>query len=135
MFDTYNPDGLNTITGMLYVPNANDDNGALLFNAEDWYDTFPSTTQTTGTVRSAKDLHGTVVRGFFRMHRAAKSAGYMGKIPSEFQSMFGGSSCYTGRSSVYSILSRYSLGPTLWTFPPRLFHRIARHPTSVQLNT
>jgi hypothetical protein len=63
--NTYNPDGLNMITGMLYVPNRNNKHGSLLFNAEDWYDTFPTATQTTGIVRNATNLNGAVSNGFF----------------------------------------------------------------------
>lgn len=119
--NTYNPDGLNTITGLLYLPAQNDGNGndgSLLFNAEDFYDTFPTATQTTGLVRDATKLNSTVTLGFYQMQGGAKGAGYMGTIPPEYQSKFKNAKYYTGWSSVYSILSRYSLGPTLFTFDP-----------------
>ena len=117
--NTYNPDGLNTITGLLYLLNqSNGNGGSLLFNAEDFYDTFPTATQTTGLVGDATKLNTTVTRGFYQMQGDAKSAGYMGTIPPEYQSKFANAKYYTGWSSVYSILSRYSLGPTLFTFDP-----------------
>lgn len=117
--NSYNPDELNTITGLLYLPNQNNNGGgSLLFNAEDFYDTFPTATQTTGLVRDATRLNTTVVPGFYQMQGNAKSAGYMGTIPLEYQSKFKNAKYYTGWSSVYSILSRYSLGPTLFTFDP-----------------
>ena len=50
------------------------------------------------------------------MDGAAQCAGYMGAIPEEWVAAFGGLSFYTGWSSVYSIISRYSIGPSLWTF-------------------
>jgi hypothetical protein len=117
--NTYNPDGLNTITGLLYLPNSDGSTGgSLLFNAEDFYDTYPTATQTTGVVRDAHQMNTTVAQGFFQMEGGAKSAGYMGSIPVEFRSKFNNAQYYTGWSSVYSILSRYSLGPTLFTFDP-----------------
>jgi hypothetical protein len=133
--NTYNPDGLNTITGLLYIPNddiSSGSGGSLLFNVEDFYDTYPTATQTTGLVRDATKLNSTVTRGFYQMMGAAQSAGYMGPIPPEYQTEFNGAKYFTGWSSVYSILSRYSLGPTLFTFDP--YTTISRQPPAI-INT
>nr|MBX2878398.1 hypothetical protein [Granulosicoccus sp.] len=103
-----NPQGVDRITGLYWL------DGSLIVNAEKWYDAGGNGTDTTLVVTDANNLAGNV-SGYFQMQGAANSAGYMGPIPEEWQSAFGASH-YTGWSSVYSIISRYSLGPSLWSF-------------------
>ncbi len=105
-----NPESLDRITGMLWV------DGALIVNAEQWYDAPGDNVDTTLVVDDANDLAG-ATQGCFELSGAAHSAGYMGPIPAEWQAGFG-ADFYTGWSSVYSIVSRYSVGPSLWTFAP-----------------
>ena len=112
LFDTVNnPDGINRVTGMLWY------NNALIVNAETWYDADGGNTDTTLVVENADNLTGSV-KGYFHLNGAANSAGYMGFIPADVQSLFGGAQYFSGWSSVYSIVSRYSFGPSLWTFHP-----------------
>ncbi|MBU1221913.1 hypothetical protein KKF34_10975 [Myxococcota bacterium] len=105
-----NPDGINRTTGMLYV------DGALIVNAENWYDAGGTATDTTLIVNDADNLAGET-DGFFKLSGRAHCGGYMGRIPEDFQNDFN-ATYYTGWSSVYSIVSRYSVGPSLWTFNP-----------------
>ena len=105
-----NPETLDRITGMLWV------DGALIVNAEQWYDAPGDNEDTTLVVADANDLEG-AMDGYFELSGGAHSAGYMGQIPAGWQDAFG-ASFYTGWSSVYSIVSRYSVGPSLWTFAP-----------------
>jgi len=105
-----NPDGLNKITGLLWVA------GSLIINAETWYDAGGDNTDTTLVIDDADDLTGQI-DGYFKMSGAAHSAGYMGPIPAGYQEAFN-AKYFTGWSSVYSIVSRYSVGPSLWTFAP-----------------
>ncbi|MBW2527627.1 MAG: hypothetical protein JRI23_25825, partial [Deltaproteobacteria bacterium] len=105
-----NPEAIDRITGMLWV------DGALIVNAEQWYDAPGDNVDTSLVVEDASDLAG-AVDGYFELSGRAQCAGYMGAIPAEWQSAFG-AEFYTGWSSVYSIISRYSLGPSLWTFAP-----------------
>eukprot|EP00586_Coscinodiscus_wailesii_P006831 CAMPEP_0172487938 /NCGR_PEP_ID=MMETSP1066-20121228/17238_1 /TAXON_ID=671091 /ORGANISM="Coscinodiscus wailesii, Strain CCMP2513" /LENGTH=362 /DNA_ID=CAMNT_0013254853 /DNA_START=429 /DNA_END=1517 /DNA_ORIENTATION=- len=107
-----NPSELNRITGMLYRA------GSLIVNAENWYDACGCATDTTFVVKDANNMANSDVIGYFKMNGAANSAGYMGSIPSHLQKDFK-AKFYTGWSSVYSIISRYSLGPSLWTFNAR----------------
>jgi len=104
-----NEEGINRITG-IWIQD-----GQLIVNAENWYDAAGDNVDTTFVVRNATDLQGDF-NGFFRMTGAAHSSGYMGSIPSEWQASFGGAKSYTGWSSVHSITSRYSQGPSLWAF-------------------
>ncbi len=103
-----NPDSLDRITGMMVV------DGALIVNAETWYDAPGDNTYTTLVVPDVDNL-GANVGGFFRLDGAVHAGGYMSPIPAAYQEAFG-AGYLTGWSSVYSIVSRYSVGPSLWTF-------------------
>lgn len=105
-----NPEGINKITGMLWL------DGALIVNAEQWYDAAGQNSDTSLVISDADDLAGTR-EGYFELACGARCAGYMGPIPEDLQGELG-ASFYTGWSSVYSIVSRYSVGPSLWTFDP-----------------
>lgn len=105
-----NPEGIDRITGLLWV------DGQLLVNAETWYDADGGNADTTLVVRDADDLEG-AIDGYFELTGATRAAGYMAPVPAEWQAALG-STHLTGWSSVYSIVSRYSVGPSLWTFDP-----------------
>lgn len=105
-----NPEGINRVTGMLWL------DGQLLVNAENWYDAGGQNQDTTLVVRDATDLGG-VVDGYFELDGAAHAGGYMAPIPAEWQSALGGR-FLTGWASNYSIISRYSVGPSLFSFEP-----------------
>ncbi|MBW2458913.1 MAG: hypothetical protein JRI68_30720 [Deltaproteobacteria bacterium] len=105
-----NPEALDRVTGMLWV------DGALIVNAETWYDAAADNQDTTLVLADADDLAG-AADGYFELDGAAHSAGYLGPIPVAWQDALGADH-YTGWSSVYSIVSRYSVGPSLWTFDP-----------------
>ena len=111
-----NPDNLDRITGLLYDSNT----GALVVNAEVWYDTVGAT-RTTGLVANATNMQSTTIRGFAKLAGAAQSAGYMGVIPQSLRSDFGDKTYYSGWSSVYSVISRYSVGPSCWTISSNSF--------------
>jgi len=105
-----NPEALDRITGMLWV------DGSLIVNAEQWYDAPADNSDTTLVIADADDLEG-ARDGYFELNGAAHSGGYLGPIPAAWQADFG-AEYFTGWSSVYSIVSRYSVGPSLWTFAP-----------------
>lgn len=105
-----NPQGIDRITGMLLL------DGQLIVNAEAFYDAVGDNDDTSLLVRNANSLGG-VVDGYFEINGAAHVAGYMAPVPAEWQQAFGGE-YLTGWSSVYSIISRYSVGPSLSVFDP-----------------
>jgi len=105
-----NPEGIDRITGLVWV------DGRLLVNAETWYDAEGDNSDTTLVVRDADDLAGSI-DGYFELDGAARAAGYMAAVPDDWQARLGGA-YLTGWSSVYSIVSRYSVGPALWIFDP-----------------
>ncbi len=106
-----NPDALNRVTGMLYL------DGQLIVNAENWYDAPGDNKDTTLVATAGNDLANSAIKGYFELDGAARAGGYMAPIPAEWQASFG-AAYLTGWSSVYSIISRYSVGPTLFTFDP-----------------
>lgn len=106
-----NPGGVNKVTGMLWLE------GQLLVNAENWYDASGQNEDTTLVVRDAAGLGGEV-DGYFELEGAAHAGGYMAPIPSEWQAALGGP-VLTGWASNYSIVSRYSVGPSLFAFEPK----------------
>lgn len=105
-----NPEGINRITGMLWL------DGALIVNAEKWYDASGQNKDTTILINDADNLAG-AKEGYFELSCRANCAGYMGAIPERWRKAFA-AEYFTGWSSVYSIASRYSIGPSLWAFDP-----------------
>lgn len=104
-----NPTGVNRINGMIYK------NGQLIVNAEVWYDASGTNSNTTLVVRNAASLNTSAIDGYYALNGAAHAAGYLSPIPAEWRERFN-SEYLTGWSSVNSIISRYSYGPTLFTF-------------------
>jgi len=88
----------------------------IIVNAENWYDAGGQNRDTTFVITNKSDLGNSGVVGYLHMEGSTQCAGYIGDIPQEWRASFGGSSLFTGWSSVYSIISRYSIGPSLWTF-------------------
>lgn len=106
---TGNPDGIDRING-LFV-----DDGRLLVNAERWYDA-AGTARDTTLVLAADDLDGPV-SGYFEMGGAVHAGGYMSPVPSGWRALLDGP-VLTGWASNTSIISRHSIGPSLFTFDP-----------------
>ena len=106
---TGNPDEINRVTGMYYK------NGQLIVNAEQWYDAAGNNRDTTLVVRDAANLATSSIAGYFELQGRAQAAGYISEVPPAWQEKIG-SSHITGWSSVYSIISRYSLGPSIFSF-------------------
>ncbi|MBX3271175.1 MAG: hypothetical protein KF729_12990 [Sandaracinaceae bacterium] len=104
-----NPERLDMITGMLWV------DGDLVVNANVWYDAGGEVADTTLIVRGGV-LDGTI-DGYFRLEGAALAAGFMAPLPPEWHGPLGGPAL-VGWASNYSIISRYSVGPSLYTFDP-----------------
>lgn len=113
-----NPEGHNRIDGLLVV------DGQLIVNTENWYDAGGTAQDTTLVVRDARNLAG-AVDGYFELAGRVHAGGYMSPLPLEWQSVLGGTHV-TGWSSVTSIISRHSIGPSLFTFDPTDITRSAR---------
>ncbi|MEM8922208.1 MAG: hypothetical protein AAGD35_01825 [Actinomycetota bacterium] len=106
-----NPDRIDRITGLYVV------DGRLLVNGELWYDAAASARDTTLVIGDADDLDGAAVSGFHQMDGGAMAGGYMSPVPENWRAAVGGSAI-GGWASNYSIISRYSVGPSLYGFSP-----------------
>jgi hypothetical protein len=105
-----NPEAIDRVTGLFCI------DGSLIVNAELWYDAAGTARDTTLLVRDADALGGTV-DGYFELDGAAHAGGYMAAIPEEWRTALGGTHL-VGWASNYSIVSRYSVGPSLFVFDP-----------------
>ena len=106
---TGNPDGIDRIDG-LFVDGDN-----LIVNAERWYDA--AGTPTTRRSSSTPPISTASRAGTSSSTAACTAAGYMSAVPSEWRSALGGP-LLTGWASNTSIISRHSVGPTLFTVDP-----------------
>lgn len=106
---TGNPDAIDRIDGLLVA------DGQLIVNAERWYDAAGTAADTT-LVLDADDIGGTV-SGYFELDGGVHAGGYMSTVPSEWRVALGGP-VLTGWASNTSIISRHSVGPSLFTFDP-----------------
>ncbi|MBW2462945.1 MAG: hypothetical protein JRH11_14930, partial [Deltaproteobacteria bacterium] len=104
-----NPQSLDRVTGMLWV------DGDLVVNTNVYYDAGGEMTDTTLIVRGGQ-LDGTI-DGYFRLEGGTLGAGYMAAIPEDLRAAFGGPAL-VGWASNYAIVSRYSVGPSLFAFDP-----------------
>ena len=104
---TGNPDGIDRIDGM-YVAD-----GRLIVNAERWYDA-GGTARDTTLVLDADNLDGPV-DGYFELDGGVHAGGYMSDVPAEWRDVLGGP-LLTGWAANTSIVSRHSVGPSLFTF-------------------
>jgi hypothetical protein len=91
------------------------DDGRLIVNAERWYDA-AGTARDTTLVLDANDLDGPV-SGYLEMDGAVHAGGYMSEVPPEWRDMLGGP-LLTSWAANTSIISRRSVGPSLFTFDP-----------------
>ena len=106
-----NPDQVDRITGL------HTEDGQLLVNTNRWYDAAGGARDTTLVVRDASNLGG-AIDGYFELDGAALTAGYLSAVPTEWQGRIGGS-LVSGWASNYSIISRYSVGPSLYGLDPK----------------
>ena len=100
-----NTQNTNRLTGMEVI------DGKLVVNAHEWYDGDSSNTHTTLVIDSAADIAGSSVEGYFELPGGAKSGGWISPVPPEWQGAIG-TDYITGYSSVTSINSRHSIGPS-----------------------
>ncbi|MFK7985033.1 MAG: hypothetical protein AB8I08_03305 [Sandaracinaceae bacterium] len=104
-----NPDSMDRVTGLYWS------DGHLIVQTNRWYDAAASATDTTLLVVDG-ELDGTVI-GYFELAGRARAAGFVSPIPEAWQAALGGPAL-AGWASNYSIIGRYSVGPTLFAFDP-----------------
>jgi hypothetical protein len=100
------------ITGMLYV------DGNLIVNSEIWYDGSASNKDNMQVFSNANDLRSSSFVGMLQLDGSAKAAGYMSEVPDNLKADLN-SDYIVGWASNSAIASRYSQGPSIFTFDPK----------------
>ncbi|MGS2721771.1 hypothetical protein [Paraglaciecola aestuariivivens] len=100
------------ISGLLYYK----DN--LLVSSEIWYDGKANNKDNLQVFSNAHDIRSSDYKGMLQLKGEAKAAGYMFKVPSEWQDKIG-AEYLTGWATNNAIVSRYSHGPSLYRFDPQ----------------
>ncbi|MFT5878197.1 MAG: hypothetical protein ACI8SA_002063 [Dokdonia sp.] len=106
-----NKQNINIITGMKHIGNE------LIINGAEYYDANGDTTDTTIIIRNSRDLKNSEIHGFFKIQGAAHAAGWISRVPSEWQDTLS-TEWLTGFASNLPINGRSSIGPTAFSFFP-----------------
>lgn len=101
--------GNNAVFGGLYY-----EGGKLYFNAYTYYGS-TSETATTGRIENPASLATTTITGMFHTQGAARTAGWMMPIPTDWRARLGGTHL-VGHDNGITRLERTSAGPTLYAF-------------------
>ena len=101
--------GNNAVFGGLYY-----EEGKLYFNAYTYYGS-TSETATTGRIENPSSLATTTITGMFHTQGAARTAGWMMSIPTDWRTRLGGTHL-VGHDNGITRLERTSAGPTLYAF-------------------
>lgn len=104
-----NQDNDMRVTGMLWHE------GSLLVTSNVWYDAGKGNERDIQVFDANNISAGS--GGYLSVQGGAKAAGYMSKIPSNLTGKFNATH-FMGWATNYSITSRYSQGPSLYTFNP-----------------
>lgn len=89
----------------------------LMVNYIDWYDAGGKETDTSVFFDDASDLAHSKINGPYQLQGAAHSAGWISKIPTEWQKSLGGTHI-SGSQPNASIISRRSVGPSAFVITP-----------------
>ena len=92
-------------------------NDALLVTSEIWYDASGTNKDNFQIFSDASNLAESDFKGMLQLDSAAQAAGYMSKIPADKVDELGGE-YMVGWTTNYAIVSRYSQGPSIFTFDP-----------------
>lgn len=98
------------VTGMALI------NNKLIINYFNWYDANGTETDTSVVFQDPSNLDSSNIIGPFQMEGAAHAGGWLTKIPSQWQSILGGT--YISGFSSGSINSRLSVGPSAFVQTP-----------------
>ncbi len=106
-----NPQSIDRISG-LYVFN-----NKLIVNGIEYYDAPANNTHTTLVIEDANNINTSAINGYYSLQGEAHAAGWISTIPTEWQTLLGGSHM-TGNSSKYAINSRMPMGISAFAFDP-----------------
>ncbi|MEE9320259.1 MAG: hypothetical protein V3U76_07440 [Granulosicoccus sp.] len=103
--DGGNLQNIDQITGLEHI------DGQMIVNGIEYYDAPADNTSTTLIVADAFNLASTAITGYLELSGAAKAAGWISRVPSEWRGPLGGE-YLTGSSSGGPFISRHSVGPS-----------------------
>ncbi|MFT6336552.1 MAG: hypothetical protein ACI86M_003576 [Saprospiraceae bacterium] len=106
-----NPQNIDRVSGMEVI------DGQLFVNGVEYYDAPANNTHTTLIVEDPTDFVNTTVAGYYSFEGAAHTAGWISKIPSEWEIPLGGK-YIAGNSSKYPINGRNPMGVSAFSFDP-----------------
>ncbi|MDA8693187.1 T9SS type A sorting domain-containing protein [Saprospiraceae bacterium] len=104
-----NPQNIDRVTGIYLLDNH------LIINGMEYYDAPADNTLTTLSLTDASKLASSDVNGYFSLAGVAHAAGWISDIPSDWQSLLGGTHL-AGNSSKYPINSRLPMGISAFSF-------------------
>ena len=90
----------------------------LLVTSEIWYDANKTNEDNLQLFSNANSLSASAHKGMLQIQSGARAAGYMSKIPEELVDILG-AEYLAGWASNYSIIARFSVGPSLFLFDPQ----------------
>ena len=100
-----NPEQLDRIVGLEVA------DGKLIVNAFQYYNAPADNKLTTFAVEDASAIGSSPVTGFYSMKGEVRAAGWLSKVPPEWQQLLG-CTHITGHSSGAPIIARHSVGPS-----------------------
>ncbi|CAH8285703.1 putative secreted protein (Por secretion system target) [Mariniflexile fucanivorans] len=104
-----NPQNIDRISGLYLF------NNKLIVNALEYYDAAANNSHTTLIVDNASAIETSAITGYFSLNGEAHASGWISEIPTEWQTLLGGSHI-TGNSSKYPINSRLAMGISAFSF-------------------
>ncbi len=111
---TGNPEGLDRIGGLHYIPTT--PTPTLIVNAYEYYDAPANNTLSTLIIRNSNDIANSAIDGYFGfVGPAGHTSGWISPVPTSLQSALGGTHI-TGFSSGIPIIGRASVGPSAFSF-------------------
>lgn len=102
----------NKINGIFYY------NQNLLVSSEIWYDGEGNNRDNLQVFSNPIDIRSSGYTGMLQVEGAARAAGYMFKVPNQLTEKLG-ADYMTGWAANYAIRTRYSQGPSLFSFNPQ----------------
>ena len=106
-----NPQKMDRIRGLEYIK------GQLYANTYVYYDASGKATHTTMVIKDAANLAKSEIAGYHAYSAKAHAAGWISPIPQIWQESLKGT-YITGSSTGHPIVSRWSVGPSAFTFDP-----------------
>lgn len=105
-----NPEGIDYIAGIESYE------GQLIINALEYYDAAADNTVSTFVISDRSNIKESTISGFYELPGAARVAGWISKLPVEWQTKLGKTHLAGNSTGTTAIISRHSVGPSAHVF-------------------